>query len=105
MADMQRSNKVASISASSAPDVRGYAAFTANDPVELTEQVGEWGFEFTQLERGKFRPDGAVIDLDGLHVAQVALNQTLLHRGVRRAAPSPCSCPARVPARSSRTDN
>ena len=78
---MQRSKELASISASSAPAVRGYATFTANDPVELTEQVGEWGFEFTQLEPGKFRADAAVIDLDGVHLAQVELNQTLLHRG------------------------
>lgn len=62
-------------------DPSGYVRVAAEDPIQFTEQIGEWDFEFNQLKPGKFHAGGAVVALGGVHVAQVAVNQTLLHRG------------------------
>lgn len=60
---------------------RGFTTVTSSDPIQLTEEIGEWGFEFSQLKPGVFHAMGAVIDLNGVHVGQVTMDQPLLHQG------------------------
>lgn len=53
----------------------------ATDATELSQQLGEWSFELTQLKRGAFKADGVVLGLDGVSIARISMSQTLLQRG------------------------
>jgi AraC family transcriptional regulator, ethanolamine operon transcriptional activator len=82
MNDMHGSSASEKRTSAGAPGaIRGYSAIRAEDATQLTEQVREWNFEFTQLRPGKFSADGDALELDGVSVARVAMNQSLLHRG------------------------
>ena len=58
-----------------------YTRIDATDATQLSQQLGEWSFELTQLKSGSFKADGGVLDLDGVSVARVSMSQTLLQRG------------------------
>lgn len=59
----------------------GCSLIEAADAVRLSEQTRDWHFEFAQLKGGDFNASGAALDLDGVSVARLCINQTLLHRG------------------------
>jgi hypothetical protein len=43
--------------------------------------LGDWNFEFAQLTSDKFSVNGAVLHVDGVSVARISMDRTLLHRG------------------------
>lgn len=59
----------------------GYASFGAKDPTELTEQLRDWNFEFTQLNAGKFKAQGCILQFDSVSLARMSLDRTLIQRG------------------------
>jgi len=63
------------------PTPAGFAQFTATDAVELSQQTDEWNFEFSQLTRGVLKVEGSLLALDGVSLAHMRLNQTVLQRG------------------------
>src|SRR5688572_4902026 len=80
--DMQRPRDAGGAVASVAPtEPIGYAAVSATDAAELTQNLRDWNFEFTQLSLGKFSASGAVLDLDGVSIARLSMGRTLLQRG------------------------
>ena len=80
--DMQLPREAGSTDASAAPsEPIGYTPVSATDADELTHDVRDWNFEFTQLSAGKFRASGAMLQLDGVSVARVSMERTLLQRG------------------------
>ena len=68
--------------ASAAPsEPSGYTPVSSTDAAELTHDVRDWNFEFMQLSSGKFRASGAMLQLDGVSIARVSMERTLLQRG------------------------
>ena len=59
----------------------GYTPIAAKDADQLSDQLGSWNFELTQLSSGKFNSSGAVLNLAGVSVARVSMDRTLLQRG------------------------
>jgi AraC family ethanolamine operon transcriptional activator len=58
-----------------------YGAIHSEDVVQFNEQAHDWNFEFTQLRPGQFSANGGVVELDGISLASVVINKTLLHQG------------------------
>ena len=80
--DMQRPREAGGTDASAAPsEPIGYTPVSATDAAELTHDVRDWNFEFMQLSAGKFRASGAMLQLDGVSIARVSMERTLLQRG------------------------
>ncbi len=80
--DAQRSGdfeRDAASGAASAP--AGYAPIIASDVHELSEQLRDWHFEFTQLTPGKYHGTGAIVQLDGVSIVRATHDQTVLRRG------------------------
>ena len=93
--DMQSSREAGGTDASAAPsEPIGYTPVSATDAAELTHDVRDWNFEFTQLSAGKFRASGAMLQLDGVSIARVSMARTLLQRGFAARACLRCSYPA-----------
>ena len=80
--DMQLPREAEGTDASAAPsEPIGYTPVCATDAAELTHDVRDWNFEFMQLSSGKFRASGAMLQLDGVSIARVSMERTLLQRG------------------------
>jgi AraC family ethanolamine operon transcriptional activator len=58
-----------------------YSTVRSTDPIDLTEQLRDWCFDFAQLKSGAFNADAAIVNLDGVYVARLATDQTLLQEG------------------------
>jgi hypothetical protein len=58
-----------------------HTQINAIDATKLSQQLGEWNFEFAQLKGGSFKADGIVLQLDGVSIARISMTQTLLQRG------------------------
>jgi AraC family transcriptional regulator, ethanolamine operon transcriptional activator len=58
-----------------------YLPIDAVDSMQLSELVGEWEYEFIQLQPGKFHTTGAMVALDGVSIVRMASDRTLLQRG------------------------
>lgn len=58
-----------------------YQTVNCTDAVQLTEQIGNWTFEFNQLKAGLLKAAGAVFDFAGVSVGRVVMDRTMLHRG------------------------
>jgi len=58
-----------------------YKPISCTDAAELSPQVQDWNFEFTQLSAGPFAASGGILLLDSVHVARVTYDQSLLQRG------------------------
>ncbi len=59
----------------------GYTPIVATDAVQLSDEVRDWNFEFTQLSSGTFSANGAALQLDGVSIARMSTDRTLLQRG------------------------
>ena len=58
-----------------------YKPISCTDAAELSAQVQDWNFEFTQLSAGPFSTSGGILLLDSVHVGRLTYDQSLLHRG------------------------
>ena len=80
--DIQHCQVAGSTAASAAlSEPSGYTPVSSTDAAELTHDVRDWNFEFMQLSSGKFRASGAMLQLDGVSIARVSMERTLLQRG------------------------
>lgn len=61
--------------------VDSYMPISCADTTELSQQVRDWSFEFSQLSAGTFAASGGMVPLDCALVARATIDQTLLHRG------------------------
>jgi AraC family transcriptional regulator, ethanolamine operon transcriptional activator len=59
----------------------GYRPIACVDAADLPKQMPGWNFEFTQLSPGALAANGGMVALNGVLIAQLALDQALLRRG------------------------
>jgi AraC family transcriptional regulator, ethanolamine operon transcriptional activator len=82
MADIERPPDSAVHTSSSVSCRHGrYNPVQSSDAVQLTEQVRDWTFMFTQLKPGKLTADGAMLELEGVGIGCLDISHTLLHQG------------------------